>query len=45
MNTEKRIYLSRVVEKIQNNPNYAIRLGIKNTSKLETTKKERKESC
>lgn len=38
--TAKRIYLSRIVEKMDKNKTYADRIGIKNKSKLATGKEK-----
>lgn len=38
--TAKRIYLSRIVEKVDKNRAYADRIGIKNKSKLATGKEK-----
>lgn len=38
-----RVYLSRVVEKIDNNRKFAEKLGIKNTSKMKMQKEKNQE--
>lgn len=41
MEAEKRIYLSRMAEKIERNKSYAERLGIKNRSVIKTGRNSR----
>lgn len=43
MDAAERIYLSRVIEKINNNKNFADKIGIKNISKLKVPQKKNQE--
>lgn len=43
MNGATRIYLSRVVEKIDSNKSFAEKIGIKNTSKMNEKKDKNQE--
>ena len=43
MNDTTRIYLSRVVEKIENNKSFAEKIGIKNMSKMSAKKDKNQE--
>lgn len=44
MEIAKRIYLSRIVEKVDKNKAYAERIGIKNKSKLAADKRKKWEA-
>lgn len=40
MNVTRRIYLSRIVEKIDNNKSFADKMGLKNKSKIQRKEAE-----
>lgn len=43
MDVERRVYLSRIAEKIDNNKRFADKIGLKNKSRIQTNQEKNQE--